>query len=570
MSRITVVPVDRAGTKLGLSVYPASDIALTAFVKTIPGREWNKGYKIWIVPGSVETLLYIRDHKPAHVALTIPENVKDTFRANMERLVSARDIRDTGDSEIAHRYVTPPYAHQRAGLAFLASLGSGALLWEMGLGKTKTALDYAEYLATREPGLRVLVITPNTVARNWCAEIEKHTGRQDYVRLTGIPVAKRVERLGTARYSVVNTEAMSIKAFVDAAVKRDWDLVIVDESTRFKSHSAQRTKALMRLRDHAQRRLILTGTPITGSPADAWAQMEFVEPGIFGRYYSFLDTFVELDWFRKPVGVKPAMVGELSKRIGNRSYRVLKRDVLDLPEKVYIDREVELTGAQMAAYVQMRDELRIEIESLPKVDAFNVLSRLLRLTQVTAGMVGTSADGYQWLPDNAKVSELDNLLNDELKGEQVVVFGLYQRELEELAKRYAGPSVGLDKWDLPPILYGPTPESRRHELIDQFQAGQRRLLFAQIRTGGIGINLTAAQTAIYYSRSWSLEEYLQSQDRLHRIGQTGTVSIIHLIAKGTVDESIARALADKQSLADTLTGDNARRLAEAVIQGRVA
>ena len=563
MSRLTIIPVDRAGTKFGIAFNPPSDIALEAFVRTIPGREWNRAFKVWMVPGSVETLLYIRDHKPDGCSLTVPEAVKDQFRASVERLVAARDVKVEGDSEIVHRFVTEPYAHQRAGLAFLAHLGSAALLWEMGLGKSKTALDYAEYLATREPGLRVLIITPNTVVRNWCAEIEKHTGHQDYVRLTGIPMERRIERLGTARYSVVNVEAMSLTPFVAAALRREWGLVIVDESTRFKTHGAQRTKNLLRLRDHAKRRVILTGTPITGSPTDAWAQMEFVQPGIFGRYYSFLDSFVEVDWFKKPIGVKPNMAAELAKRISGRSYRVLKNDVLDLPEKVYIDREVELTKEQGEAYRQMRDELRIEIESLPRVDAFNVLSRLLRLTQVTAGLVGTSTDGYKWLPDNGKVTELDNLLNDELKGEQVVIFGLYQRELEELARRYVGAETLL------PIIYGPTPEKVRHGLIEDFQAGRRRLLFAQIRTGGIGINLTAAQTAIYYSRSWSLEEYLQSQDRLHRIGQTGTVSIIHLVAKGTVDEQIAKALRSKQGLADTLTGDDARRLAEAVIQGRV-
>jgi SNF2 family DNA or RNA helicase len=565
MSRLTIIPVDRAGTKLGVAVHPPSDIALTAFVQTIPGREWSRAYKVWIVPGSVETLLYIRDHKPADCALTVPDAIKASFRDNMERLVSGRAERDRGDSDIAHRYVTQPYAHQRAGLGFLAHLGSGALLWEMGLGKSKTAIDYAEHLAAIAGGpysagnLRVLVITPNTVARNWANEIVKHTGAGDFALLTGMSIAKRIEKLGKARYSIVNTEAMSIKAFVDAACRIEWDLVVVDESTRFKTHSAQRTKNLMRLRDHAKRRVILTGTPITGSPADAWAQLEFVQPGIFGRYYSFLDSFVEVDWFRKPVGVKPGMVAELARRIAGRSYRVLKSDVLDLPEKVYIDRVVQLTDEQEEAYRQMRDELRIEIANLPRVDAFNVLSRLLRLTQVTSGLVGTSNNGYLWLRDNAKVVELDNLLNDELRGEQVVIFGLYQRELQELARRYVGEDTLL------PILYGPTPEKVRHALIEQFQRGGRRLLFAQIRTGGIGINLTAAQTAIYYSRSWSLEDYLQSQDRLHRIGQTGTVSIVHLVADQTVDEQIARALAGKQNLADKLTGDDIRALVKNVL-----
>jgi SNF2 family DNA or RNA helicase len=144
---------------------------------------------------------------------------------------------------------------------------------------------------------------------------------------------------------------------------------------------------------------------------------------------------------------------------------------------------------------------------------------------------------------------------DELGDEPVVVFGIYHEELEALAGRY---SVNQPA---DAIIYGPTPEKRRQQLIDDFQAGNIRRLFVQSRTGGIGINLTAARTAIYHTRSWSLEEYLQSQDRLHRIGQTGTVTIVHLVAEDTVDVAIAKALRTKRNLADDLTGDLARSLA---------
>lgn len=581
--RIRISPVDREGAKLALTQYPGHDNILATFLRSIPGREWNKAYKLWVVPGAAETLLFIRDHKPADCALTIDDAVKARFRIDIDRLAGAHDVKLRGDSEIEHAYVTEPYAHQRAGLQFLTELGSGALLWEMGLGKTKTAIDYAEWLARREVvnevglhgtpngDIRVLVICPNTIKRNWLREIAMHAGHDDALVLDG-SIAKRIGQLGQARYSIVNCEALSIATFAKALLECEWDLVIVDESTRFKTHNAARTKALLALVKHAQRRVILTGTPITGSPEDAWAQFEFIQPGIFGRHYAFVDQFVERDYFGNAAGVKEGMESELARRIGRRSYRVLKSQVLDLPPKVYADRVVELTKVQAEAYRQMRDELRIEIDNLPEVNAFNVLTRLLRLTQVTAGLVGESPH-YQWIPDNAKVTELDNLLNDELRGEQVVIFGIYQAELEALAQRYQDKQWTGTHYAPDPrlgIIYGPTPEKVRHELIEQFQAGDRRLLFAQVRTGGIGITLTAARTAIFYSRSWSLEEYLQAQDRLHRIGQTGTVSIVHLTAKGTIDEAIAKSLAAKQSLADQLTGDDARRLAVELMGGITA
>lgn len=540
------------------AIFPP-DPELITLIKAVPGRKWNPTRRYWELPGNPETLEALRASLPAHIELIADSIVRAQHLRNLAALQNAADARAKGDSDIEFDYVTQPYAHQRAGLEFLVHLGGGALLWEMGTGKTKTAIDYCEWLALQPDGpgeeLRVLVVCPNTVKRSWATEIQKHADHSSYV--IDKPVAG-------ARYTITNCEKLSLKSTLAPIMAREWDVVVVDESTRFKNPRASRTKALHKL--HAKQRLILTGTPITGKPEDAWAQFQFLAPGLLGSWWSFRDRYLALDYFKHPVGLKPGMAGELKQLIASRSYRVLKNEVVDLPPKVYADRVVEMKGDQHKAYEQMKHDLRVQIEGMPPTSAMNILTVLLRLTQITAGLVG-EGDRYHWLDkDNAKLAELDDLLLDELAGEQVVIFGQYQRELEKLWQRYAPPSVGSDEWDQPAILYGPTSEHRRHELIEQFQKGDRRLLFAQQRTGGIGITLTAAKTAIYYTRSWSLEDYLQSQDRLHRIGQTGTVSILHLIAKGSVDEEIAKALREKQNLADTLTGDDARRLARDLLK----
>lgn len=562
---MNVVDASRHGNLAALRYTYAPDV--TAIIREIPGREYHPLYKLWTIPPTPESMMLLKN-RLANIGwqLRIEERLRAELNAAYKAVADAAAVRAAGDSDIDFKYLTEPYAHQRAGLAFLARLGSGALFWEMGLGKTKTAIDYAEWLAQHDDdprwlngkGFMALVIAPNTVKRNWAAEIEKHAGHNDWIVPTGT-IAKRVEQLATARYTIVNCETLSIAAMAKALLAIEWDLVIVDESTRFKTPGAARTKALHKLAAHARRRVILTGTPITGKPEDAWSQLEFVQPGIFGKFWSFKDHFLQVHPFFKSqvIGIKPGAEADLKARIDSRGYRILKSQVLDLPPKVYTDRRVTMEGEQLRAYRQMRDELRIEIAGMERVSAANILTLLLRLTQVTAGMVGERGD-YQWLDDGAKVRELDNLLNDELAGEQVVIFGQYQFELERLADRY-------DKNYQLPIIYGPTPEKERHELVDAFQRGDRRLLFVQARTGGIGINLTAAKTAIYATRSWSLEEYLQSQDRLHRIGQTGTVSIIHLLAEGSIDDDIAAALADKQALADDLTGDRARKLAQRIL-----
>ncbi len=548
------------------------DPAINEIIKSVPGREFKRDYKCWTLPLNPDNVMALRDRlKNAGHVLAYGADVKAELNDRWRKQNQAAAIRKAGDAEVDFDFLTEPYAHQRAGLAFLEHLGSGALFWEMGLGKTKTAIDFAEQLhRSREEyeraasPLRVLVVAPNTVCRNWTLEVEKHAGHGDFCLLTGMSIPLRVKNLGTARYSIVNAEALSIKAFGEALRSIEWDLIVVDESTRFKNPKAARTKTLHKLR--ARHRVILTGTPITGAPEDAWAQLEFVAPGTFGKsFWQFEDRYLRRNPYTKAIeGIKPERRQELVDRIDRHSFRILKSQVLDLPPKVYVDRQVTMTGDQAKAYAQMRDELRIQIGDMEEVTAWNILTVLLRLTQVTAGMVG-ERDKYLWLEDNAKTAELDSLLLDELKGEQVVIFGNYQFELEKLWLRYASPSTGIESLDLPAIIYGPTPEARRHELVQQFQAGDRRLLFCQIRTGGIGINLTKAQTAIYYTRNWSLEEYLQSQDRLHRIGQTGTVSIVHLVAEASIDQDIAKALAAKQATADSLTGDDARRLAQQIL-----
>lgn len=531
------------------------DPHVLAAVKRVPGRKWDAAHRAWTFPATPEAMQSFRAAlgQPYEKALYLEPAVRDALTERSRALAQAHVVRQRGDSTIDFAFRTEPYAHQRAGLEYLVRMGSAALSWEMGLGKTKTAIDYCEYLAKRRSSpLRVLVICPNSVRLNWQSEVAKHAGHEGVVVPTGT-AKQRIAQLGSERYTVVNCEALSIETIGSAIEKYPWDVVIVDESTRFKTPGAKRTKRLLRMK--APVRVILTGTMLTNGPQDAWSQLEWVDPGLFGSWWGFQDRYLVKDFFGGIVGIKPEKADELRSRIESRSYRLLKEQVLDLPPKVYETRHVELAGEQARLYRQMKEELRASIAGTT-VQASTILTQLLRLTQITAGMVGTG-DKYAWLYDNAKQDELDTLLREELPDKQVVIFGLYHKELEELSARY----------DSSAIIYGPTPEARRHELVTRFQRGDERLLFAQARTGGIGINLTAAQYAVYYTRGWSLEEWLQSQDRLHRIGQQGTVTVIPFIATGTVDVQIARALADKSYMAASLTGDGARRLAAEVLGG---
>lgn len=576
----TVVTVSE-GPNDTLALHSVWDPGVLDVIRMIPGRSWDKPRKRWLIPADADLLDTLSKLLTRHGARLDCDPVLATrLRHARTAVAEARAIAAADDAQVDFPFVTQPYAHQRAGLAFLQRLGSGGLLWEMGLGKTKTAIDHAEWLAQVAgrttvsedyngrrttvvwPGFHVLVVCPNTVKDNWGREIAQHAGHEDFIIPAG-SLAKRATQVATARYTIVNTEALSSGAFAKALMAREWDLVIVDESTRFKNHRAMRTKHLLKLK--ARHRVILTGTPLTNSPEDIYTQLSFVAPRSLGSWYEFRDRYLALDFFKNVVGVKAGMEQELEATLAKRTYRRLKAEVLDLPPKVYVDRVTELSEVQKAAYRSMKDDMLMRLDSGDLVVAASILAQLLRLTQVTAGLIG-QGDEYQWDATNPKLAELDWIINDEARGEPVVIFGIYQEELRQLARRYCltGPQQMAGEWARAdqrlPIIYGPTRPEERTRFIAEFQRGDRRLLFVQSHTGGMGINLTAARTAVYYTRGWSLEDYLQSQDRLHRIGQRGTVTILHLVAKGTIDEDIAKALARKQDMADMLTGDTARRV----------
>src|SRR3972149_2305928 len=167
------------------------DPQLIALVKQVPGRKWDQKTRSWYFPANLENIATFLATLPPGVPVSVHPALHHAIAERTADIAAAQAAKRNGDSNMAFDYLTAPYAHQRAGLALLSRLGSGALLWEMGLGKTKTAIDYAEWLHAE----RVLVVTPKTVARNWAAEIEKHAGHRDYVVLADGSLAERAKHV---------------------------------------------------------------------------------------------------------------------------------------------------------------------------------------------------------------------------------------------------------------------------------------------------------------------------------------------------------------------------------------
>lgn len=524
----------------------------------IRNNRFDKPNTVWRVPYSLdafgEVVEVLRDRR----LIASPELITRMEKDAAERQV-VTDIRREGDADLGDfHFVTEPWPHQRAAVGISDRLDGYALWWEMGTGKTKAAID----ICRRRGARLVLVVAPNEVTYNWLREIKKHAEDITAEVLEGT-LTQRAERLRFLKaippshphFIIINVEALAHLAETIKTLR--WDVVIVDEATRFKNPQAKRTKALHAIRDSAAFRLILTGTPVTHSLLDLWAPLEFIRPGLLGRFAFFHNRYFERMWNMKKMKIEEVpradTIDDLLRRISTVTYRVTKKEVLPfLPDKLppqYM--EVVLTGDQRTAYWQMRRTFKASLHTMTdeeiKANASIIIVQMLRLSEITSGFLRGEDDTIHWFPNHAKAAVVDDLVADLVdKKHKVVIFCNYRAECEFYEDRYRNIGSAL--------IYGGMTPKDRDAIVNAFQTEDSPMvLVCQEGSGGIGINLTAASTAIYTSRSFSLEQYLQSQDRLHRAGQKEEVNIVIIQARGTIDEEIDEVLAGKKSIADIVT-----------------
>ena len=358
---------------------------------------------------------------------------------------------------------------------------------------------------------------------------------------------------------VMNVEALSTDKGVKFASKflnSHKAIMAIDESTTIKTPTAQRTKNIIRMGDLAKYRRIMTGSPITKNPLDLYTQCYFLDPYLLDHasYYSFRNRYAIMKTMHvrgRSIQVvhKFQNLSELSERVKEFSYRVLKEDCLDLPPKNFIKRHITLTPEQKKIYEQMKKAAMAVLNG--KVSTtMTVLTQLMRLHQITCGHF-TADDGSEQTVSSNRMNELMSIL-EETDG-KAIIWANYQKDIkgiiEEITKKY-GPGSVVD-------YYGLTPQEDRQDHIRKFQNDPEcRFLVGTPQTGGYGITLTQANTVIYYSNGYDLEKRLQSEDRAHRIGQKKTVTYIDLICEDTVDEKIVKALRDKINIASEVMGED--------------
>lgn len=473
-----------------------------------------------------------------------------------------------------------PFAHQLAELEKHALTLHRALWWEQGTGKTKAVLDTVHSLFVHEAIDALFVLAPPSVEENWIRdEIPKHleglgvpyrthlwsTGRR-HTKLHQDSFARLFEADGLTlpvlamAYPAMMTDdgAKAGKKFLE----RFRCMMVADESTKIKSPDAKTTKRVLAAARYAKARRALNGTPAADDPFEMFSQVKFVDPNAWralgiNDFTQFKTFFGEWEKKQRKDGREyPSLIRHKNLDILQRvvlevGSRVLKKDVLDLPPKLYSKRYFEMSPKQSKLYHQLRRDFIVELESEKEITAELAIVRMMRLQQIACGYV--KADGDELVPIEEKNPRIA-CLEEELETVEgsAILWGKYNVDVDLMARSLREAGRTFVTFD------GRTDPDDRARAKDAFQAGDVQYFVSKPAVAGRGLTLTRARTVIYYDNDFSMDSRLQSEDRAHRIGQEHPVRYVDILAKGTVDEHILDVLRGKLVLGAQVTGDQVK------------
>ncbi len=475
-----------------------------------------------------------------------------------------------------YTFKTKPYKHQRSILKKTWKLEHFALLMEMGTGKSKVILDTVGALYEAGKIEALVVVAPKGCYLNWANEIDLHlpnriersiavwsSRRKDKNLLTALVQA---DMTGWLKIILVNVEAIRSKkeAFkqLEDLLKTHTALLCIDESTTIKNHKAKQTKACFDLGKLATYRRILSGQPIENNPMDLYSQFHFLQPGCLGytSFFAYRATYARLKeievgssktgkkWKTKII-INYMNLEDLALRIEPHSYRVTKKECLDLPEKIYERRIVEMTAEQRKIYKELREYACTQFDDGEITTATEAIVVLGRLHQVSCGFLPTDEGELRDIPNN-RMDALLELLED--ASGNVIIWAHFRhsiRAIREAVTKTYGDDSAVD-------YYGESKKKERAIAVQKFNdPSDPCRFFISNRAGAYGINLVSASTVVYFDNDYAFGVRQQSEDRAHRIGQNRAVTYIDIVTRGTIDTKILRALRNKQNISRLVLRD---------------
>ena len=433
---------------------------------------------------------------------------------------------------------------------------SVAILAEMGTGKTLITIALAGALYNNQKINKMLIVAPLSIVSVWESEFKKFADFDFNIAVLDGSSQKKYQALNNLfgkglQVAVINYE--SCWRIEEMLAIWQPDLIVCDESSKIKNPQAKQSKALHRLGKQSKHNIILTGTPVTNNPLDFFSQYKFLDENIFGSsFYAFRARYAILGGYGNHQVVGYKNLPELVEKAHSIAFRITKKEALDLPEQVDQIRLVDLEPKAETQYRLLERESVAELEQ-GNVVAMNVLTKLLRLSQITGGFVKTEISDEAVPISSAKINALEEIIDECMDArKKLVVFARFVVEIDAIERLLIKKKIGYA------LIKGDVKD--RAEQVEKFQKDETvRVFVGQIQTTGMGLTLTAADTAVFYSLDYSFSNYEQAKARIHRIGQKNNCTYIHLIANKTIDEKVFDALKRKKSIAD-LVVDNWRSL----------
>lgn len=424
--------------------------------------------------------------------------------------------------------------YQETGVKWMYRLSDlemgGVLADDMGLGKTLQTLTFIS-----EKGGEALVVCPSSLVSNWAAECAKWVPHLKVALHVG---GKRGE---IPEADIVITSYAILRIDGEKFQNREFEIAILDEAQQIKNPEAQISKAAHRL--NAKYRFALSGTPVENSLQDFWSIMEFALPGYLGPRKPFLDRF------EKPLrrGEDPALARRLARKLKPVVLRRLKKEVAqDLPDRIEQVRYCDLAPKQQTIYRQLLQESRSQVEAAEDGRKRMVaLTALLRLRQACCDLRLLPGLKIEDKDAGVKLDELEGLLNEAIAGgHRVLVFSQFVQLLRGIV-----PILLENQWD---YCYLDGLTKKRGEVVERFQEGKAPVFLISLKAGGVGLNLTAADTVIHLDPWWNPAVEAQATDRAHRIGQKNVVTSYKLITRGTVEEKILALQEEKKKMIEAV------------------
>lgn len=472
------------------------------------------------------------------------------------------------------QYLIQPWAHQLTAIHRASNLNEFALFFEMGAGKTSTAINCLRYKYMKHDRvLRTLVLCPPIVIENWRREFKIHSKvGQHVVCLTGTGKQRLkllTENMCKHTIFVTNYETLLMAPVMSELLKYAPECLVVDESHKCKDEKAKRTKAVIKLADKATYRYILSGTPILNSPMDIFAQYRILDKGeTFGanfvafRAKYFYDKNIHMprdkhfpDWV-----VRPGAYEEISSLLTRKSMRITKKECLDLPPLVKDQVFVDLSSDQARLYKQMKADFITYLNGKACV-ADLAITKALRLMQIVSGFAVVESEDEKRsevvIKDNPRLAALRELLAEITVHSKCIVWAVFKENYAAIRKVCADLAIAYVE------INGEVSQTKKMEAVDTFNEDPNcRVLIGHPGSGGIGINLIAASYAIFFSRTFSLEQDLQAEARNYRGGSEihAKVTRIDLVAKDTIDEAVLKRLASKMEISDKVLRDIAHEI----------